>query len=255
MVAGRPQRADPGSLYAFAHQFYWDFRRLAEGSVRWRFDEDKHKRLVEEVESTQFVADEEDRARYGGIVDREIQAGQLDPARREERLQEIEQAELSCRRDMFLRLAGEDCQKEIRIPGEPDVLRELLDAETPEQVCEICKDAFTSRVVEVRPGVTEKIWGFRNWPIVAGSSLPWYLSQYAEEFVEAKADPRYPYSNRPSNQWKQLWFLSRALAGAVFDVKTRTAINLVGSLRPEQTFEESRGAKRIRKQKRIRTKS
>lgn len=81
------------------------------------------------------------------------------------------------------------------------------------------------------------------------------MSQFAEEFVEAKRDPRYPRSNRPSNQLKQLWFLSRALAGAVYGVKTRTAINLVGSMRPERVFHESRDGKPARKRGRQRLKS
>jgi hypothetical protein len=91
------------------------------------------------------------------------------------------------------------------------------------------------------------------WPIPVGSTFPGYLAQYAEQYVAALHDPRFPQCNvasRPSTKLKQFWFLSRALAGALFGITTRTAINLVGSLRPEQLFEESRDAKLRRKQRR-----
>ena len=89
-----------------------------------------------------------------------------------------------------------------------------------------------------------------NWPIAAGSVLPMYLSQHAAEFIAAKHDKRFPLSDRPTSQLKQLWFLSRALAAALYGVKLRTAINLVGSKRPEEVFEESRAAKPLRKRAR-----
>lgn len=87
------------------------------------------------------------------------------------------------------------------------------------------------------------------------SVLPLYLSEHAVEFVAALNDPRYPLASvRPTTRLKQLWFLSRALAGAIFGVKTRTAINLVGSRRPEQTFEDARAAEPTRrKKKRLKT--
>jgi hypothetical protein len=68
-------------------------------------------------------------------------------------------------------------------------------------------------------------------------------------------DPRFPRCDvklRPTNRLKQFWFLSRALAGAAFGYRTRTSINLVGSLRPEQTFEESHAAKPVRRQRKLR---
>src|SRR5205823_14793652 len=90
------------------------------------------------------------------------------------------------------------------------------------------------------------------WPIAVGSTFPGYLSQHAEQYVAALRDARFPrcdVSSRPSTRLKQFWFLSRALAGALFEVRTRTAINLVGSLRPEQIFRQSREAKPSRKRK------
>jgi hypothetical protein len=87
------------------------------------------------------------------------------------------------------------------------------------------------------------------WPISMGSVLPMYLTKHAVEFIAAKKDRRFPRSGRPSSRLKQLWFLSRALAGAIFGMKTRTAINIVGSKRPEQVFEESRAAKPLRRKR------
>jgi len=91
------------------------------------------------------------------------------------------------------------------------------------------------------------------WPIAVGSSLPTYMAQYAEQYVAALSDPRFPRAStfqRPSTRLKQFWFLSRALAGALYGVSTRTAINLVGSLRPEETAERSRFGKPERKRMR-----
>jgi len=258
MGAGRPRRADPGSLYAFAHQFYWDFRRLAEGSRRWRNDPKLYQELAANLEELPLVGDG-DRARHEQLVDDEIRTGRLDGSRREERIQHIADSELWVRRDAYIRDAGEAARTAIKVPGEPAVIKVLLDPKTtPEQVRALCRGAHMLRSFEVEPGVIKKV-EVPAWPIPVGSPFPGYLSQYAEQYVEALRDPRFPrcdvVSIRPSSQLKQFWFLSRALAGALFGVSTRTAINLVGSLRPEQAFEESRGAKPARKQRRYRTKS
>ena len=249
MGAGRPSKADPGSLYVFAHQFYWHFRLLAEGKVRWRFDEKKYRQLSEGLEDIPLV-DDEDRKRHQQIVDEEIRTGRLDASQREERLLYIADSELQVRRESYRREATQAAQIGIKVPGEPDFIKLLLDPNMiPEQVREICKDALMIRTLEVGPGVMKDV-EVPAWPIPVGSPLPTYLSQYAEQYVEALRDPRFPrcdISVRPSNRLKQFWFLSRALAGAVFGVATRTAINLVGSLRPEEIFEESRDAKRARK--------
>src|ERR1700732_4598147 len=55
MVAGRPQKVDPGALYAFAHQFYWDFRRIAEGGTRYRFDHEKFANLEKEIGNVELL--------------------------------------------------------------------------------------------------------------------------------------------------------------------------------------------------------
>lgn len=65
---------DPGTLYGFAHQFYWDFRRLSEGGRRWRFNPKKHKQVTEDLDNSQLI-DDDDRARHQRMVDDEIQGG------------------------------------------------------------------------------------------------------------------------------------------------------------------------------------
>jgi hypothetical protein len=224
-----PRPLDPGTLYAFAHQLYWDFRRLAEGSHRWRFDENEYKRLLNESGGIQLS--EEQRASVAQCVAEEILAGRLKETEKEERIRALEQSTLEMTHEWRHVQAAREARKQLRIPGEPDVLELLLRAEDAEQVRKICEDA-------------------PNWPISSGSVLPTYLSQHASAFVAATKDSRFPRSGRPTSQLKQLWFLSRALAGAVFEVKTRTAINLVGSNRPEQIFEGSRAGKPARKKRR-----
>jgi hypothetical protein len=238
-------------MHAVAHMFYWELRAIDEGKRRWRFDSKKYEELTNDVDALPLV-DDEDRLRYGRIVDEEIQTGLLELGRREERLRDIENAELSARRDWYEREALGEAQVEIKVRGERDVVDRLLDPSiTPEQVRVLCRDAFMPRKFKV--GAETHMVMAPAWPIPVGSTLPGYLSQYAEQHVEALNDPRFPrcdVTDRPSTRLKQLWFVSRALAGALWGVKTRTAINLVGSLRPEEAFEESRNAKPERKRMR-----
>lgn len=142
-------------------------------------------------------------------------------------------------------MAQKEVQKE---PGRPEIIKSLFDATTPEEVQRICESAFVRMPYEVQPGVIKEVT-LPDWPISVGSVLPMYLSQYAAEFIAAKSDKRFPVSGRPTSQLKQFWFLSRALAGALFGESVRTSINLVGSIRPEESFQESRNAKLPRKRK------
>ena len=217
-----PQPVSPHELYFFAQEFYRDFRRLAEGRFRLIFDKPAFDRSIAELEKEPSWLSDEERARYRLVAERKVRRGLLKKSQKQKWLrdQEVHPG------DRWL--AAVEAKKQIRIPGEPEVLEALLRARTPERVRQICKDAI-------------------NWPIARGSMFPRYLSQYAKQFLAAKHDPRFPRSSRPTNQLKQLWFLSRALAGALFGVRTRTAINLVGSKRPEQIFQDSHAARAVRK--------
>jgi hypothetical protein len=256
MRVGRPQKADPGTLHAFAHEFYWTFRRLAEGTLRWKFDHEKFRQLTEGLENIPPI-DDEDRTRHQRIVDEEIQTGRLEASRREERLRDVADGELFMRREQYRMDAAAEARKEIKVRGEPDVVKVLLDTNsTPEQIRELCKQALMKRTIRLGSETTEV--DYPAWPIPVGSMFPTYLAEFAEDYVAALHDPRFPrcdVSRRPTNRLKQFWFLSRALAGALYGVKTRTVINLVGSLRPEQAFHESRDGKPARKRARLKYKA
>jgi hypothetical protein len=250
MPAGRPQEADPGNLYAFAHQFYWDFRRIEEGFTRPRLDRKAYESLCEEIDNRELQLDPRQLTKVERMADEGISQGRLKESERSEWVQRTKEAWLGTIREDLRRRAADEATKPLKVPGEPEVIRRLLDAETPGQVRDICNDAFAQVSREISPGIFRELI-VPNWPISAGSVLPSYLSQYASEFVAARKDPRFPRStNRPTSRLKQLWFLSRALAGALYGVKTRTAINLVGSRRPEESFAESRAAKPVRKRTR-----
>jgi hypothetical protein len=235
MGAGRPTKADPVTLYAFAHQFYWDFRRLTEGRSRDWLDRKKHQQLVGAIANLRLNNEQE--TRYQQTVDEEIRAGRLSEDERAAGLRDLKDGGLFVTRAWAENIAVEESTRTVKVPGESDVLERLLSVKTPEAVRKICRDA-------------------PNWPISSGSVLPTHLQEHAKEFIAARKDPRFPRSlRRPTSQLKQIWFLSRALAGAVFGVKTRTAINLVGSMRPEQVFHESRDGKPARKQRKSKHKS
>lgn len=235
-----PKPVSPDELYFFAQEFYRDFRRLAEGRFRLIFDKPAFDRSIAELEKEPSWLSDEERARYRLVAERKVRRGLLKESQKQKwlRNQEINPGDLW--------IAAAEARKQLKIPGEPEVLEALLRAKNPERVRKICKDAHVLRRIEDEPGIFKEV-EVQNWPIASGSMLPRYLSQYAEQFIAAKHDSRFPRASRPSNELKQIWFLSRALAGALFGVKTRTAINLVGSKRPEQIFQESRTARTVRK--------
>jgi predicted nucleic acid-binding protein len=249
-----PHPVAPETLYIFAHQFYWDFRGLLDGRFRWGFDEKGYKQRTREIEKTDLSLTQEEIGCLERAVANEVRTGHLKKAERADRLRDLIDSDLVVKKDWLRRRASAEARRHLKIPGEPRVLKALLGARTADRVRIICKDAYVPMTIEVRPGLKTKIQ-MQNWPIASGSVLPRCLSQYAEQFIAAKNDPRYPRSKRPTNNNKQLWFLSRALAGAVFGLKTRTAINLVGSLRPEEMFHESRDGKPARRQRKRRLKS
>lgn len=252
MPAGRPKEADPGTLYSFAHLFYWDFRRIAEGFTRQRLDRKKYEDLSKEIDEMELRLSPEQKAIIEAKAEEEIRNGRLKESERLNWLRDREDSWLLAIREDFRMRAGDEATKQLKVPGEPEIITQMLEAETPDQLREICKDAFAQVNCKIAPGVFKELT-LPNWPIPVGSPLPRYLSQYASEFIAARKDPRFPRSTkRPTSRLKQLWFLSRALAGALYGIKTRTAINLVGSLRPEESFKQSRAAKLVRKRTKFR---
>lgn len=248
MPAGRPNKAEAGTLYSFAHQFYWDFRRIAEGRLGSELDKELYTQLLDEANSVKTLDNGQVEALVRAVR-LEVDQGRLSPENKTARLREVGIENLRITQEYFRDMAARMAQKEVKVvPGKPEVIRGLLDATSAEEVRRICADAFIRKSYEVQPGILKEI-SAPNWPISVGSVLPMYLSQYAAQFIAAKNDKRFPVSDRPTSQLKQLWFLSRALAGALFGESVRTAINLVGSIRPEQAFEKSRNARSSRKRR------
>jgi hypothetical protein len=252
MPAGRPIKADPGSLYAFAHQFYWDFRRLSEGTSKWFFNKKKQQELEAQIPDADIELSEGQKARAVEVAEQDVREGKITEAQRKDRIREVEEIQIQSSRDTLYRMVAEESREVRKVRPEPEVLEVLLDpATTPERIREICKDAVMT--IPVKVGLETKEIEVPAWPLQAGSPFPGYLSEYAEQFVAALHDPRFPSCDiaaRPSTRLKQFWFLSRALAGALFGVTPRTAVNLVGSLRPEEIFEESNDAKPERRYRR-----
>jgi len=242
MTAGRPRKVDPGALYVFAHEFYWDLRRVLDGHPRWKFDEGEYKATVREIDSQEIhLTDDQNRA-IARVATKEEQYSRMTGDEKKARLRDLTVSNLEVTRDFLRMEAADRARKQVWVPGKPGVIKKLLHARTPEQIRTVCKDALVLTTIQIEPGVTKQLM-MPNWPIPVGSVLPRYLSEHASEFIAAKNDKRFPVSGRPTSQLKQLWFLSRALAGALFGVRVRTAINLVGSKRPEQMFEEARAGK------------
>ena len=248
MPAGRPKLADPGTLYAFAHQFYWDFRRIDKGIQRRREDKARYELLLAEIETTPVERTAEDQERLLRLVDEEISQGLIPRSERFRRLADMECAELEVVNHMRRMEAANDAVKVLRVPGESDVIDELLAANSVKKIRQICKDAYTTREIPTADGGTKKV-PWPNWPISPGSPLPRYLSEHAMQFIKATHDRRFPRSDRPTSRHKQLWFVSLALAGALYGVSVRTTINLVGSKTPEELFAASRSGKTRRKQR------
>ena len=242
MTAGRPRQVEPRTLYFLAQELYWGFKGLAEGTIRLRFDQREYARLKAEPINAPIQFSRQEEAKLRVIVEQEVRTGRTKSWQKTDRLQALKRSESVGIRNY---LAQDEAMRRVKVPGEPDVLRVLMAPNTtPDQIRELCKEAFMSSTV-TSESETQEV-AIPAWPIALGSVLPRYLSEYAEQFTAAKHDPRFPrcdVSRRPTNRSKQFWFLARALAGAVRGIKTRTAINLVGSTRPEQVFDFSRQAK------------
>jgi hypothetical protein len=250
MPAGRRPLARRGTQFAFASDFYWDFRRLDEGRPYTRFDREKFEAIRRAFEKRlargrRLRIFDNQRDAVHRFVDQEILLGRLDPARRREREQELLDSHQLVNRFWFLHVKSEETRTIERDPAKPEVVDALLQAETPECVREICTDAYLIEIGEVKPGVRGEVQ-IPNWPIAHGSMLPTYLSHYATEIIAAKRERRFPKSARPSSRRRQMWFLSCALAGALYGVAPRTAINLIGSARPKEPSENSHAIKTSR---------
>jgi hypothetical protein len=104
------------------------------------------------------------------------------------------------------------------LPAEPETLFALLEARTVSQVRGICR---RSAYLAKQPN----------------SYLASCLPMFAQQLLDAKRDPHYPGSVRPSSIPKKMWFLASALAGARHGLSPRRSMNLIGPGTPEEIFE------------------
>jgi len=177
MPAGRPQKADPGTLYSFAHQFYWDLKRLNEGYFRWKLDDGEYKQLTDGIEHQHMRLSDEQNVAIARVIVREVREGRIPQAEMEKRLKDAASGNREANRMSLYEEAAERARKPIKVPGKLEVIEELLNASTPEQVRAICSDAFAPRTIQTEDGPREII--MPKWPIPAGSVLPRYLSESA----------------------------------------------------------------------------
>jgi len=122
------------------------------------------------------------------------------------------------RRGVESRSEGETVIKVVQIPPEPDTVIALLGAESARELRTICRGSA---------------W-MRKQP---NSYLSRYLPALAQQFVDARKDRHYPCSSRTTSIPKKFWFLARALAGAIYGLSPRRAINIIGPGKPEEIFD------------------
>ncbi len=105
---------------------------------------------------------------------------------------------------------GRYIRSDLNFQPETDLWIQLLEATKPEQVLAACDRS-------------------EFWLNPKRGAVIFYraLSQHAESFLAAKQDPRWPRSNRPTNQGKRNRFLARALAGITLGISIRTAQDLL----------------------------
>jgi hypothetical protein len=241
MPAGRPS-ADPRTLYLLAEHLYQEFKGVQEGNG-WRLvlDEQKFARLrIEKEKSARLSAVSVNRLKQH--LDKQIELGYLTASEKLSRLREMTDGIEFSRRFAGLNAARDLSQKLVKI-GQPEIIEALVGARTPDQIQKICEDAFM--ISHEKDGLTGEPIDVQRpaWPISENSELPSLLIKHSSEFIEATRDPRFPKSGRPTSRLKQLWFLSRALAGAVHGISVRTSINRIGSVRPDEAVQFSKRAR------------
>ncbi len=228
-------------LFNLAQTLYRDFWRLEHG---WPHSPDGS-----ELDDALVALSQKDKDDIERRVDDGIRRGRLRPGQKAQRLRAIEQEQLR----VFWQGQAEgwkvlwEQKRKTMWDAQPDEFYALLKYTSVDVIRSICAGAFSYMSFKLESGVSRTAV-VRKWPIPRTSPLPRQIAQYAKQFVAARKDPRFPRSHRPTSRLKQMWFLSRALAGARFALKTRTAINLIGSKRPEQILKESHDAKPSRKQ-------
>src|ERR1700733_8047822 len=124
MTAGRPKQGDAGALYAFPHQFYWDLRRLVEGSYRQRLDQERYSRLLDRAQKVPLRDDQIAHAQK--YLEEEVKAGRVKKIDKPTRRSELLESTLETTREELRNRADKLASVQLKIPGEPDVFDALL---------------------------------------------------------------------------------------------------------------------------------
>lgn len=113
--------------------------------------------------------------------------------------------------------AGRFIRSDLNFEPEMDLWIQLLKARTPEQVESVCRQS-------------------RFWlnPKRGATQFHRILTKYADSFLAAKADSRFPKSDRPTNAGKRNRFLARSLAGITMGISIRTAQDLLAKTDKEK---------------------
>ncbi len=238
MTAGRPRTADPTLLYRVASHLYWELKMANDGAERIAVNHEKQRQLERELKSQLNQSDIEE---IKAAIDRQIQVGWLPESERETRIR-IQKEDL----DFELQFSASNAARRrseitIRVPGVPQLIDAMFRATAANQFKKICADGFGTGKAGDRSEPT--------WQVSTGSLLPSALQRHASQFIKAKASSKSPKSSRETSRLKQIWFLSRALAAAEQGISTRTAINLLGSVRPDEVQDPTRLTKRPRRPK------
>jgi hypothetical protein len=106
----------------------------------------------------------------------------------------------------------------VNLPAEPDTIVALFEAQTVKQVRAICR---------------RSTWMAKQ----PASYLARCLPMFARRFLDAKNDRHYPDSDRKSSIRGKFWFVARFLAGAMYGLSGRRAMNIIGPGQPEDIFD------------------
>jgi hypothetical protein len=224
-----PKPASREALKLFAHLYYRDLTALAEGRPESSWDWDCFSRETRELSKAKLTYGE--RVKIQEQVEREIRAQLLKEDARENTLHDLQTIGLVEKQERRREAAATKAASTKLQRGRPKTVQALLEATSVEQVRQICRSAFKIVCAEIGVGSCTRV-RVENWPIDSGSMFPECLAQHAEQFIHAKNEPRFPRSERASSKKKKLWFYACSLAAAVLGIKTRTAINLLGSKVP-----------------------
>ena len=112
---------------------------------------------------------------------------------------------------------GRYIRMELEFEDEHALWKRLLNATTPEEIQAVCDES-------------------PYWLNPQRGAILFHdvLSGNANSFLAAKQDRRFPKSDRPTNQGRQIRFLARSMAGITVGISIRTAQDLLAKTEKEK---------------------